>query len=423
MKRYKYNLSHYHLFTCDMGQLVPATWMEVLPGDSFDVSPSLLVRCEPLVRPVMHPVQVRLHSFFVPNRIIDANWEAFITGDDEAVISRGSMSADNELVDHLGIPARGDLSDGYPDVLNYPVRAYQAIYRDWFRDQQIQAENSLNDQLLQNCGWEKSFISGARLSGEQGPEEILPSGAIAVRELRAAMARQQVKEARNRYGQRYTEYLRYLGIKPSDARLDRPEYLGGGRATIAFSEVLQTVNETEGQGDPLGQLGGHGIAAVRGGRFRKFFEEHGIFMTVFSVRPKEIWVEGIKEYWRRENREDWWFKEHEYDYMQIIKKREVQSNSQGADIEDEQTFGYHDRYYQYRSERSFVSGEFRDDKLEWHLGRISQGIPQLNDEFVTCVPSKRIYADQVAHGLNVMANFNVRARRLVKPRAKPGGFK
>ena len=80
MKRSKFNLGHYKLLTCKMGQLVPVTWFEALPGDTIEHATSALVRCAPLATPVMHPIQVRFHHFFVPNRLLWANWEKFITG-------------------------------------------------------------------------------------------------------------------------------------------------------------------------------------------------------------------------------------------------------------------------------------------------------------------------------------------------------
>ena len=80
MKRSKFSLSHYKLFTCKMGQLVPVTWFEALPGDTIQQATSALVRCAPLVTPVMHPVSIRFHHWFVPNRIMWTDWENFITG-------------------------------------------------------------------------------------------------------------------------------------------------------------------------------------------------------------------------------------------------------------------------------------------------------------------------------------------------------
>ena len=80
MKRHKHSLSNYRIFSCDMGELVPIGVTEVLPGDTFQHRTSALIRLIPLISPVMHPVSLRIHSWFVPNRIIWDGWEDFITG-------------------------------------------------------------------------------------------------------------------------------------------------------------------------------------------------------------------------------------------------------------------------------------------------------------------------------------------------------
>ena len=100
------------------------------------------------------------------------------------------------------------------------------------------------------------------------------------------MGLQRYEEARARYGSRYTEYLRYLGVKSSDARLQRPEYLGGGSQTIQFSEVLQTSDEVASDTNFVGTMRGHGISAAKSNRYRRFIEEHGYVMSLLSVRPK-----------------------------------------------------------------------------------------------------------------------------------------
>ena len=80
MKRSKFSLSHYKLFSCDMGELIPMAVMEVLPGDTFQHATSAFVRASPLLAPVMHPVHCHIRHFFVPYRLLWDNWEDFITG-------------------------------------------------------------------------------------------------------------------------------------------------------------------------------------------------------------------------------------------------------------------------------------------------------------------------------------------------------
>src|SRR5215831_13927783 len=114
MKRSKFSLSHYKLLTCKMGQLIPVAWYEALPGDTIQQSTSALIRCAPLVTPVMHPVHVRFHHWFVPNRLIWANWPNFITGGPDGLdatahpkIAVGGTGTESSLGDYLGVPTLG----------------------------------------------------------------------------------------------------------------------------------------------------------------------------------------------------------------------------------------------------------------------------------------------------------------------------
>ena len=198
-----------------------------------------------------------------------------------------------------------------------------------------------------------------------------------VRTVRLAFALQRYQEARAQYGSRYTEYLRYLGIRPSDARLQRPEYLGGGKQTVAFSEVLRTGNDpaTATSTEPVGELLGHGIAALRSNRYRYFCEEHGYIYTLLSVRPRTMYQNGITRPWRRRTKEAYYQKELELVGQQEISNAEIYSD---GTANDELVFGYQDRYSEYRHTQSGVSGDFRGVLDYWHLGRKFSALPVLN---------------------------------------------
>jgi len=220
------------------------------------------------------------------------------------------------------------------------------------------------------------------------------------------MALQRYSEARARYGSRYTEYLRYLGVRSSDARLQRPEYLGGGKTPIQFSEVLQTAEGTA----PVGEMRGHGISALRTNRYRRFFEEHGYVLTVLSVRPKTVYTQGLPRHWNRRTKEDFWQRELQHIGQQEVLNKELYA----AHAEPNDTFGFQDRYDEYRRAESSVSGEFRESQLDyWHIAREFGSSPALNSSFVECVPSDRIFAAQDNDTLYVMANHSIQARRLV----------
>ncbi|MEM2002471.1 MAG: major capsid protein, partial [Candidatus Methanomethylicaceae archaeon] len=230
---------------------------------------------------------------------------------------------------------------------------------------------------------------------------------ISINELREAFALQRYQEARARYGSRYVEYLRYLGVRGSDARLQRPEYLGGGRQTIQFSEVLQTA---EGTSTPVGEMRGHGITAVRSNRYRRYFEEHGFVFTMISVLPKTIYAQGLQRHWSRWTKEDYWQKELQHIGQQQVLNKEVYAASANPDG----GFGYQDRYDEYRRSESTIAGEFRTSALyDWHFARIFGAEPELDDEFVTANPTKRVFASQNTDVLYLMVNHSIQARRMV----------
>lgn len=484
MKRNKHNLSHYNLLTCDMGEMVPVNFTEVLPGDSFQGNTSVFLRASPLIAPIMHPVSVRVHHWFVPYRILWNEWEDFITGGPDGTGSQNPLPTLTTTVtagsplDYLGIPP----TTNPQEILSFPLEAYNLIYNEWYRDQDINPKRTNLDETMARIAWEKDYLTAARPWPQKGPEVLLPLGetasvvsadpgvagptwttpadsadnqffitpgtgqsvtaqgtytagggaiwgsdtgleadlssatAASITDLRQAMAIQRYQEARSRYGSRYTEYLRYLGVRSSDARLQRPEFLGGGKSVIAFSEVLNTtsaIDDPDSTLDDLGRMGGHGIAAMKTRPYRRFFEEHGCVISIMSVRPRAMYTQGIHRSWLRRTKEDFWQKELEHIGQQETKTREVY-----ADAATE-VFGYHDRYREYRETPNRISADFRSTLDFWHLGRSFASEPVLNQSFIDCNPSKRIFAEQTADSLWCMVKNNIVARRLVARNASP----
>lgn len=479
MKRSKHNLSHYRLCDMNLGNLYPVGCMEVLPGDTFRHQTTALVRMATLATPVMHPVHVRVHHWYVPNRLLWSDWEDFITGKTETTVPQitWNWEATRQLPDYLGAPPH----NGALNAL--PVRAYNKIWNEFYRDQDLDTERLEDDVSIARARWAKDYFTTARpqpqqgegiqvefSAGEipirgignntagsatnndgltvresdgntrvytegvsthgtasiivevqgQGAANRVPqifgdlggaTGGIDVNDMRRAFALQRFAEARNRYGSRYVDYLRFLGVRPSDGRLDRPEYLGGGKQTVSFSEVLATAEGAETQ---VGDLAGHGIAAVRSKTYRRFFEEHGYVISLMSVRPKAIYMKSLPRHFIRQVKEDYWQKEYEAMGDQLVTNREVYAGS--ANPTDE--FGYVQRFRDYREVPSGVAGAFHNTLADWHFGRQFQGNPNLNSAFVECDPDLRPFASQNDPQMYCMIAHRVAARRLVSKRAR-----
>lgn len=494
MKRSKFSLSHYKLLTCDMGELVPIGLTEVLPGDTVQHATSALVRASPLLSPVMHPVHVRIHHWFVPHRLVWDDWENFITGGPDGLNASvfptvthggGTGAAIGSLADYLGVPT------GVNNLVTsaLPFRGYALIWNEFYRDQDLETKLTIDltdgadtttNTVLQNCDWEKDYFTSARPWEQKGPGITIPIGttapvkgigitgtmntiaeptatmretgtlpnraytygqiasswggavgievdsnveasakpsiyadlssasAVTVTALREALALQRYEEARARFGSRYVEYLRYLGVRSSDARLARPEYLGGGKQTIQFSEVLQTGTNFDAN-TGVGGLKGHGIGALRSNRYRRFFEEHGYVHSFLSVRPRTMYTQGLERTWNRRYKEDFWQKELQHIGQQEIQNKEVYAAHASPDA----TFGYQDRYDEYRRAESRVCGEFRSTLDFWHLARVFGSSPALNATFVKCVPTERVFASSSTDVMWIMANHSIQARRMV----------
>ena len=485
MRRNKFSLSNYKLMTMDMGILTPINWYEVLPGDTFQQRTSLLMRLNPQVAPVMHPVRARVHHWFVPNRLLWDEWEDFITGGEDGTstpahpkLSIGSV-LEHSLYDYMGVPV-GTHSPAI-EINSLPFRALALIWNEHYRDQDLDTEKTISKASgvqsdypgTMYCSWEKDYFTTCRPSPQKGPDVTIPLGdsadvvstgdgvpsfvqphasspgalkmnsgssavagsasatstadlswsdpkleadlsgatGIDLEDLRLALAIQRFQEARSQYGSRYVEYLRYLGVRSSDARLQSPEYLGGGSQTVQFSEVVQTAEGT----DPVGSLAGHGIAALRTNRYRRFFEEHGIVLSVLSVIPKSIYVNGLHRSFSREVKEDYFTKE-----LQAIGDQEVYNKECNAfNTNPDDIFGYQRRYDEYRSMPSRIAGRFNSTMASWHFGRIFSGDVALNSTFTRCSASKRPFADTTNVPLNVMVSNSIQARRMMSKTGTP----
>lgn len=255
-------------------------------------------------------------------------------------------------------------------------------------------------------GWQQGDLAELR-----GLADLSTASAATVNDLRLAMALQRYEEARARFGSRYTEYLRYLGVRSSDARLQRPEYLGGGVSNLQFSEVLSTtanspgVNETAG----VGAMAGHGIGLNKTNRYRRFFEEHGFVISLMHVLPQTMYPQGLFRHWNRRTKEDFWQKELEHIGQQAVLNKELYLNHSQPDG----IFGFQDRYDEYRRAESQVHGEFRTVLSDWHFARNFTTDPGLNETFVTADPSVDPFQAQTNDTLYCAVRHQLVARRML----------
>lgn len=262
-------------------------------------------------------------------------------------------------------------------------------------------------------GSPKYLKLGAKLNGTADIEGIASNlrgvaesaQSTTINELRRSYALQRWLERNAFGGARYIEQiLAHFGVKSSDARLQRPEYLGGGKCPVRVSQVLQTSESTD--SSPLGTMAGHGLAVGKTNKFKKYFEEHGYVIGIMSVIPRSSYSQGIPRKFLKFDKLDYAWPEFAHLGEQEVMNKElyydfVQDPGSNLDNTNQdyignRAFGYQSRYAEYKQCSSRVCGDFKTTLDFWHLGRLFSGRPNLNGNFVQVTPddSKRIWAVQ-----------------------------
>lgn len=226
--------------------------------------------------------------------------------------------------------------------------------------------------------------------------------ASTINDLRRAVKLQEFLEKNARGGSRYIEQiLSHFGVRSSDARLQRPQYLGGGISPIIVSEVLQQSESSE--NSPLGKMGGHGMSAQVTHQFKQFFEEHGMIIGIMSIMPKPVYMTGTRRQFLRRDPYDFYFPEFAHLGEQAIVRDEIftdyaseERKGHGLDPASgggSTVFGYTPRFAEYKYIPSSVHGEFLTNLNYWHLARNFTSAPTLTNDFVTKMPGDRAWPD------------------------------
>ena len=478
------------------GDIVPFFLEEVLPGDTFNVKSSKVVRMQTLLTPMMDNVYLDTYYFFVPNRLVWSHWKEFNGENTESAwipettyevpqITSPANGGWNvgTIADYFGIPT------GIPNlsVSALPFRAYALVINEWFRDQNLQDPLvvPLDDATVVGVNTD-TFVSDVAKGGkpyiaakyhdyftsclpapQKGPDVLIPSAtageypvvprsnvvpsnlldgttytakiykagsdanatragigfyvsddlqtgtqtnglistgsrnteatpvinnlwAVAsgglgatINQLRLAFQVQKLYERDARGGSRYIEILKsHFGVTSPDARLQRPEYLGGNRVPININQVIQQSGTQSGT-TPQGTVVGMSQTTDSHSDFIKSFTEHGFILGVMCVRYDHTYQQGLERFWSRKDRFDYYWPVFANIGEQAVKNKEIYAQ---GNAEDDEVFGYQEAWADYRYKPNRVTGEMRSAYAQsldvWHLADDYSSRPSLSDSWI-----------------------------------------
>lgn len=305
--------------------------------------------------------------------------------------------------DAVTLPIDNTFSPQYKDTSTI----HQATGQPWPNNSYTEINKQSNtDNVL--AGIPAGVQVNAQIRNLNDPQTI-DSTSVTIADLRRSVRLQEWLEKQARGGYRYIEtLLSHFGVQSSDKRLQRAEYLGGGKQAVVISEVLNNTGTAEA---PQGDMTGHGISMGKTNSFSKRFEEHGYVFGIMSVLPKTAYMQGVPRHWSRNDKFDYYWPEFANIGEQEVLNKELYYTGAGADSPDG-VFGYQQRYAEYKYGCSMVHGDFRDTLNFWHMARDFASEPVLNSSFTQSDPTNRIFAVQDGTDTLWVQVYNeVKARR------------
>ena len=477
--------------TFDAGYLVPIFYDEALPGDTFQCEANGFGRLATPINPFMDNLYIETFFFAVPYRIIWDNWEKFCgeqtnPGDstDYLVPTTTTTATNSSLYDYMGVPTDKALTFN-----NLCGRAYNLIYNEWFRDENLQnsvtvdkgdgPDTATNYTLLKR-GKRHDYFTSALPWPQKGDAVSLPLGtsapvtangvlqivdnggtftggvrkasgnglfvssnnmaedqdlsyysglsadlstatAATINQLREAFQIQRLYEKDARGGTRYTEVIQsHFGVTSPDARLQRPEYLGGGKDRINVNPIAQT-SSTDGT-TPQGNLSGYATTGFMGHKFSKSFTEHSVIIGMANVFADLTYQQGLARHFSRQTKFDFYWPALAHLGEQSILNKEIFAQGTTA---DDSVFGYQERYAEYRYKPSYVTGQMRSNFAQsldtWHLAQDFGSLPALNASFIEeNPPVDRVTAVQNYPNMILDMFFNLKCARPMPTYGVPG---
>lgn len=251
--------------------------------------------------------------------------------------------------------------------------------------------------------------------------DLSDATAATINQLRQAFQIQKLLERDARGGTRYIEIIKaHFGVTSPDARMQRPEYLGGGSSVINVSPIAQT-SSTDAT-TPQGNLSGIGTMSAGGHGFTKSFTEHCVLIGMACVRADLTYQQGLNRMFSRQTRYDFYWPALAHIGEQAVLNKEIYAQGTSA---DEDVWGYQERYAEYRYKPSVITGQFRSNFAQsldaWHLSQEFSSLPSLNSSFIEeNPPVDRVIAVPAQPHFLFDAFFNMRCARPMPLYGVPG---